>query len=618
MEQQDQRIIAEYVIAEAAKEDKTVRDPIHGDILWNHLETHVIDTEAFQRLRRIRQLGTVHLVFPGAEHSRFQHSLGTMHMAQTLLEHIKHNRFSQYRTFGQDATQDLSFMMIVRLAALLHDIHEFPLSHTLEKEGNILQKQWKDKTINVLMLGKKSDIFKAIEEYILGLLNSEDTVYSYVNQNRSLGDTGTVVLNQVLLLNEKQKKDFAGRLARTIIAYSYKLLDDRKTDVASLALEIFGDNEIVEGLVDEEFLTAGSQIVVNTICADLLDYLPRDFYFCGIKKTYDERFLKYSTITDNQEPEHQASTPVFAYRLLSKRQEMKFSVLSSLFDVLELRYTLAELVHTNRTKNAFSAMVIEAFNFYYQSIQDEKAREDFSEKIMKMGDDELLSFLRKEHSVSEHILSCYFSRKPYREHILWDCQTIHSNIELYKALEDHIRNPRERYCLEQLIVDWLNLSLPEKKKLEYGDCLLYVMPDPKSLYKELETNVIYLDEERKPTVVTLFSLTEPREPYSPTHNISNAVIERTISQRTNLINKYGNLSHTSLFFSPKVDLSNVQTLTVTLIENLLRNGLNYPSVSIVGSTGLLPAEVQEKFAVLKRSKRAFTSFEEILKSLGKA
>lgn len=616
MEQRDQIFIIKYIITEGTKEDKTVRDPIHGDILWNHFETHVIDTEAFQRLRRIRQLGTVHLVFPGAEHSRFQHSLGVLHMAQKLLEHVVQNRFSQYRKFGKDDMQDLSFKLIVRLAALLHDIHEFPLSHTLEKEGNLFQKQWKDETLNALMLGKDSDIFKAIAEYILELLNSQNTVSLYISQNGSLAENEKIVLNQLPLLSQKEKKEIAERLARTIIAYTYKVIGEKSTDPTDLALQIFMNSDVISGLVDEKFLVAGSQIVLNTICSDLLDYLPRDFYFCGIKKTYDERFLKYSTVVDHQEKRNKGS-PVFAYRLLSKRQEMKFSVLSSLFDVLELRYTLAELVHTNRTKNAFSAMVIEAFNFYYQGIQDEKVRESVRESIMRMGDDELISFLRRENPVSEHILNYYFSRKPYREHILWDCQTIHSDPTLYKALENHIRNPQERFALEQLVVDWLNPCLQEKKKLLHGDCLLYTMPDPKSLYKELETNVIYLDEERKPAVVTLQSLTEPREPYSPTHNISNAVIKRTISQRENLINKYMNLSHASLYFSPRVDLSIVQPLVLTLMEDLFRNGINCASVSIVGSTGLLPTEVEEKFTILKRSKRAFTSFEEILKDLRK-
>ena len=135
----EQLILASYIIEQLSAEDKTVRDPIHGDILWNHLETCVIDTEDFQRLRRIKQLGTAHFVFPGAEHSRFQHSLGTLHMAQVLLRNITNNRFSDYQAFGKTHTQDMAFRLIVRLAALLHDVHEFPLSHTLEKEGNVFQ-----------------------------------------------------------------------------------------------------------------------------------------------------------------------------------------------------------------------------------------------------------------------------------------------------------------------------------------------------------------------------------------------------------------------------------------------------------------------------------------------
>ncbi len=65
---------------------KTITDPVHGDIYINKLEQLLIDSPPMQRLRRVRQLGTTHLVYPGATQTRFSHSLGTLRAAQDLLD----------------------------------------------------------------------------------------------------------------------------------------------------------------------------------------------------------------------------------------------------------------------------------------------------------------------------------------------------------------------------------------------------------------------------------------------------------------------------------------------------------------------------------------------------
>jgi HD superfamily phosphohydrolase len=57
-----------------------VRDPVHGDIELTREELRVVDTAEFQRLRGIKQLGTAYLVYPGAMHTRFEHSIGTVHV----------------------------------------------------------------------------------------------------------------------------------------------------------------------------------------------------------------------------------------------------------------------------------------------------------------------------------------------------------------------------------------------------------------------------------------------------------------------------------------------------------------------------------------------------------
>src|SRR5215216_5366015 len=65
---------------------KVITDPIHGDIFVTELERRIIDSSAFQRLRRVQQLGTTHLVYPGATHTRFAHSLGTLRVVQDLFD----------------------------------------------------------------------------------------------------------------------------------------------------------------------------------------------------------------------------------------------------------------------------------------------------------------------------------------------------------------------------------------------------------------------------------------------------------------------------------------------------------------------------------------------------
>lgn len=96
-----------------------VRDPIHGFIGLRPVEAALVDTLPFQRLRRVRQLGLTAMVYPGAEHSRFTHSLGACHVAGQLAE-----------TLARDGwTGDVG---LVRVAALLHDLGHPPFSHAGE------------------------------------------------------------------------------------------------------------------------------------------------------------------------------------------------------------------------------------------------------------------------------------------------------------------------------------------------------------------------------------------------------------------------------------------------------------------------------------------------------
>src|ERR1051325_3151933 len=104
-----------------------IRDPLHNNIRLDPLARELIETPAFQRLRYVRQLGLAFLVYPGATHTRFEHALGTYHLARRSLALL-------------DESDDLKQIppeecAIVTAAALLHDLGHYPFSHALEEIG---------------------------------------------------------------------------------------------------------------------------------------------------------------------------------------------------------------------------------------------------------------------------------------------------------------------------------------------------------------------------------------------------------------------------------------------------------------------------------------------------
>ncbi|MEX0986662.1 MAG: HD domain-containing protein [Bacteroidales bacterium] len=103
---------------------KIINDPVYGFIkIPYEIIYHLIEHPLFQRLRRIRQLGMTHFVYPGANHTRFQHALGAMHLMGEAIESI--------RSKGHEITDEEA--EAASIAILLHDIGHGPFSHTLEK-----------------------------------------------------------------------------------------------------------------------------------------------------------------------------------------------------------------------------------------------------------------------------------------------------------------------------------------------------------------------------------------------------------------------------------------------------------------------------------------------------
>lgn len=100
-----------------------IADPLYGTIELNAVETAVLGTRVFQRLRNVKQLGLANLVYPGADYSRLAHSIGTCHVTGQIINVLKGET-------GFSISDDDE--KIYRLAGLLHDVGHYPFSHTME------------------------------------------------------------------------------------------------------------------------------------------------------------------------------------------------------------------------------------------------------------------------------------------------------------------------------------------------------------------------------------------------------------------------------------------------------------------------------------------------------
>ncbi len=129
------------------KYKKVIRDSIHGDIFLTSGEVKLIDTPEFQRLRRIKQLGMTYLVYPGANHTRFEHSIGTLFLASRVAERLN---------------LEEEEIRLARFSALLHDIGHGPLSHTSEEILEYyLKKSHEEITVKLI---KDSSIASLLED----------------------------------------------------------------------------------------------------------------------------------------------------------------------------------------------------------------------------------------------------------------------------------------------------------------------------------------------------------------------------------------------------------------------------------------------------------------------
>lgn len=143
----------------STKWPKFICDPVHKLIRFDNTECdrlllELIGTKEFQRLRRIKQLGMTELVFPGANHSRFAHSIGVMHLARVFLDRLD-------VVCSLDKRPTAEQRLVVLVAALIHDIGHGPFSHAFEKVTGLNHEKWTE----TIILNSSTEINQCLVKY---------------------------------------------------------------------------------------------------------------------------------------------------------------------------------------------------------------------------------------------------------------------------------------------------------------------------------------------------------------------------------------------------------------------------------------------------------------------
>lgn len=229
---------------------KYINDPVYGGIPITQIELELISLPIFQRLRGLRQLARVNYVFPGAEHSRFVHSLGVLFIMGLMTDHLmKSGKLTE-----DDAVK-------LRVAALLHDIGHYPLSHL----GESVYGYCKDNAISVNLL---KDINSSADTPPLYELVSSHSKSAHHEQ-----------LGKFIVTNHND---------------IVKVLNDHGLDPKEIA-------EIFTGEIGSRNMVY-SQLLHSSLDADRLDYLLRDSYQTGVKYGLVDLYYLIRLLTVVEDP----------------------------------------------------------------------------------------------------------------------------------------------------------------------------------------------------------------------------------------------------------------------------------------------------------------------------
>ncbi|XP_073697918.1 deoxynucleoside triphosphate triphosphohydrolase SAMHD1-like [Garra rufa] len=285
---------------------KIFNDPIHGHMELHPLLVKIIDTPQFQRLRHIKQLGGVYLVYPGASHNRFEHSLGVAYLAGCLVKTL-HDNQPELKITKQD-------ILCVQIAGLCHDLGHGPFSHAFD--GLVIPKAKKIKTTK----GLPDDIPEKWKHEQMSVQMVDDILKSLKAENED-----------VLKEHGLDDKD---------VTFIKELIEGAKT------AEVPTDSPYKGRDKDKSFLYEIVANKQNGIDVDKWDYFARDCHHLGIRNSFDhQRLLRFVRVCEVKERKH----------ICFRDKEA-----DNVYDMFRTRYTLHRQAYQHKIANIIEDMLAEA------------------------------------------------------------------------------------------------------------------------------------------------------------------------------------------------------------------------------------------------------------------
>lgn len=467
----------------------TIQDPIHGAITFGAIEKAVLDHRLFQRLHGLRQNSLLYLVFPAANHTRFDHSLGVMHLADKYLFAIIRNqrqicaagakRKSYQEPFRIDdsgmreainrMSEDEYFRIVIRLAGLFHDAGHGPLSHLFD------------------------NFFPNIHT-VRSLLRSRSHAHTraYLKSMRK-GQECEPIRHEVL----------SCMIATRVLVDSCDVLREHGIDPNELTQNVC--SVIIDKILPSKRLVAGNydtssllhDIISSDLDADRMDYLLRDSHMCGVNYgLYDpDRILKSMCAYGRSDSG-------------SMRVAIRYSGLGALEDLLFSRYQMHSQIYGHKTNRACTAM-LEGIRARLKKAGWDwtkgcRTEDDFLNRFAEFNDHSFINQLiqgrldGRAGKVREIAEKLFIERKlvkrVFEERVRQTTNQSPRETEIAKRWEEHQRQLKRKHI-------WSAPDVFENKgpNLSDSDCYLKVLrKDPHSGYymvhelSKLSTVVHYL------------------------------------------------------------------------------------------------------------------------------